>query len=148
MNPLSASGRAKKIDGVSLKYDLFNNMIHHGSDTYAYNAQNQRIRKTENGKTKYYINNGLQTLAEYDDNNILLDNYVYSIDGIVAKVDLSGKYVWFYKDHLGSTRALSESSFQRDYYPFGDDMNDVGDETDFHFTGKEFDFHTKLYCFL
>jgi len=52
-------------------------------------------------------------------------------------------YYFFYQDHLGSTRQLSQSDMQRDYRPYGEVVTAAGnDETAYQFSGKEKDLAT------
>ena len=122
-------------------------MKSHGSNAYTYDASGQRIRKTENGVKTHYIKNGTQTLAEYDSTGDLAAEYIHGLNGMIAKLDPSEGLRFFYTDHLGSTRELGSTIFQRDYYPFGETMVSAGDETDYQFTGKELDNNTGLYYF-
>ncbi|MHA1233322.1 MAG: hypothetical protein ACTSPQ_22085, partial [Candidatus Helarchaeota archaeon] len=53
-------GRVEKINtSTYLTYDIFNNMTGYGSFTYQYDADNNRVKKVENGETTYYVRSGL-----------------------------------------------------------------------------------------
>ncbi len=111
------------------------------------NGFNQRIRKTEGGIKTFYIRDNMNVLAEYDGSGNLTANYVYGIDGIVAKVIPSVGTKYFYKDHLGSTRQVNteqgNTAQQIRYYPYGGISQMSGSETDYLFTGKENDGHAE-----
>jgi RHS repeat-associated protein len=98
-----------------------------------------------------YITNGLNVYAEYDQTNTCTGEYVYGLNGMVTKLIPSKGYVWFIKDHLGSTRqiidSVSTNSMKRDYYPFGENQTAAGDSIQFQFTGKELDNKSGLYYF-
>ncbi len=137
-----AAGRVTTLNSKTLSYDILNNMKSYGSDSYVYDDANQRIRKTENSVKTFYIRDNMNVLAEYDGSGNLTANYVYGIDGIVAKVIPSVGTKYFYKDHLGSTRQV-DTAQQIRYYPYGGISQMSGSETDYLFTGKENDGHTE-----
>ena len=144
-------GRVDGIGAASLDYDIFNNMTNYNSNIYLYDDQNRRIKKTENNETTFYINNGLQILAEYDGEDNHLADYIYGVDGIVAKFDPDEGMYFYCKDHLGSTRCLANKNTytiqENNYYPFGESLQETGVETSYKFTGKELDSGTGLYYF-
>ena len=147
-----AAGRAESVNSTAIGYDLFSNMRSYGSDSYVYDANSQRMRKTENGDKTYYISSGLQVMAEFDGGaSAPKAEYIYGIDGLVAKIDPQGRYDWYFKDHLGSTRQMYDIDMNvvlsRDYYPYGEDMSVSGSETNYLFSGKEKDGGTDLYYF-
>jgi hypothetical protein len=74
-----ASGRMTSRGGATLAYDFQSKMTGYSSETYRYNAANQRIVKTEAGETTYYINEGVNTLAEYASTGLLAE-YIYGAD--------------------------------------------------------------------
>ncbi|MCK5148278.1 DNRLRE domain-containing protein [bacterium] len=143
-----ASGRVISRDGSSLNYDIFGNMRSHGNDEYSYNVSGQRIKKVENGETRYYVKGGMATLAEYDGSGMLETEYIQGVGGLLAIADHNNNELqYFIKDHLGSTCKVEPSAFLRDYYPFGESITSAGDETSYQFTGKELDNGTGLYYF-
>ncbi|MCJ7812961.1 hypothetical protein MUP95_06570 [bacterium] len=71
-------------------------MKSYGSDSYTYDDASQRIRKTENSVKTFYIRDNLNVLAEYDSSGNLTADYIYGIDGIVAKVKPGVDTKWFY----------------------------------------------------
>ena len=151
------SGRMSTLSGASLEYDMRNNLRNYPPvGYYRYNADNQRIMQIENGLqslTTYYVKSGGTTLAEYDYNDNNTAEYIYGLDGIIAKYNASTHtYYWFYKDNLGSTRQVGPASGTlysktqyTDYYPFGEEYTSSGTETDYRFTGKEKDNTGLLY---
>ncbi len=153
-----STGRVTEIDtgaaNVTLTYDIFNNMTAFGAtETYTYDAANQRLRKNENGDSTYYFTNGLEVLAEYDENDDLQSEHIYGLGRMLAKFDPAVGHKFFYSDHLGSTRLVGGSSedstdMRRDYFPYGEELTTAGnDDTPFTFTGKELDSRTGLHYF-
>ncbi len=139
-----ANGSVDSIDGTSLSYDIFRNMTSYGNDHYSYDDTNGRIKKIENSETRYYISNNGATLSEYGENDSLEAEYIYGPSGMVAKLRPDFGYIWYYKDHLGSTRQMSEGNMERDYYPFGESKVASGDESAYQYSGKERDANTGL----
>jgi RHS repeat-associated protein len=57
-------------------------------------------------------------------------------------------YRFVYQDHIGSTRQLSRSDMQRDYYPFGQTLNAAGDDlTSMQFSQKQVAPDSTIYYF-
>jgi len=119
-------------------------MTSYGNDHYSYDDTNGRIKKIENSETRYYISNNGATLSEYGENDSLEAEYIYGPSGMVAKLRPDFGYIWYYKDHLGSTRQMSEGNMERDYYPFGESKVASGDESAYQYSGKERDANTGL----
>jgi RHS repeat-associated protein len=143
-----AIGRVDTLGGTDVGYDLFNNMTCFGSNTYAYDAFGQRIRKSENGDSTYYITSGMQILSEYNSDDELMSEYIYANGRRICAYQPDQGYLWYYTDHLGSTRRLDGSDMRRDYYPFGAIYHAEGDDdSDYLFTGKELDEGNGLYYF-
>jgi RHS repeat-associated protein len=148
------AGRMNKINGtIDIEYDIFNNMIDYDGHTYTYDAENQRLRKTESGVSKYYIANNNQVLAEYDKNDLLEAEYFHANGRLLACYHPDDEFSIFYTDHLGSTRRLddynsSQNNMRRDYFPYGEATLVSGSDTvGYQFTGKELDKATDLYYF-
>jgi len=140
-------GRVRQKDTEVLQYGVFNNMTGYGSFTYQYDAENNRVKKVENGVTTYYLRSSLNVLAEYDGNWNVKSEYLYGVSGMVAQMDADGRESCFLKDWLGNTRQLSGANLRRDYFPFGDHYIASGDGTSYLFTGKELDEGTGLSYF-
>jgi YD repeat-containing protein len=104
-----AAGRVDQINSTALGYDFRNNMVSYGSNTYTYDALGQRIRKTESGTSKYYVTSGQQVLAEYSANSEPDAEYIHALGRMIAKYDPNQGYLWFYVDHLNSTRLMDGS---------------------------------------
>ena len=134
----------------NLSYDIFNDMTGYGTNSYSYDSFNQRVYKNENSVDTYYLTSGPNILAEYDDSDDLLAEYIYSGGQRIAKVDPGQGHLWFQTDHLGSTRMVDGqgTDMERDYYPYGNIHTSGGnDETAYQFSGKELDNGIGLYYF-
>ncbi len=103
------AGYLTSLGGTTLTWDCLGNLTAHGSDTYSYDADNLRIKKTESSTTTYYIRNGLQELAEYGSGNELLAEYIYGNGRKMVKHDPERGYLWIFTDPLGSTPLTSSS---------------------------------------
>ena len=71
----------------------------------------------------------------------------------MVKYDPERGYLWFFTDHLGSTRLItgndtSDVEQRRDYKPFGNTQTSSGNnESAYQFTQKELDSNTGLTYF-
>lgn len=98
---------------------------------------------------RYYVSNGGNTFAEYDENNALQCKYIYLNGKHLAKIEGANTY-YFYCDNLGTPKAITNSSgviVRKDnYYPFGEQYNYTGTYKNNHkFTGKERDWSSLDY---
>ncbi|MCA9733976.1 MAG: RHS repeat-associated core domain-containing protein [Deferribacteres bacterium] len=142
-----AKGRTTSIAGSTLEYDIFDNMIGYGYNTYAYDAENRRVKKVEGGNEVYYYGNGLQDLAVYHEQEPAKDfSNIYGLGRLLAQVDVNYQLSYFFSDHLSSTRAMgtadgTDVSFKRDYHPYGEPISAAAGQNDqsYQFTGKEKD---------
>lgn len=100
----------------------------------------QRLSKTESGVSQYYITSGPTILAEYANDSGPTAEYIYALGRMVAKFDPGKGHLFYYVDHLNSTRLLDggTTTLRRDYYPFGNDYYAAGNETAYQFTQKGF----------
>lgn len=97
----------------SYAYDLKNNMklvnTTTGTGTYTFNALNQRVTKTVNGITTYFVyNENHQLIGEYDGNNNLVAEHVYFGLRPVGVYKNSQMYT-VHTDYLGTPRIITDS---------------------------------------
>ncbi len=80
-------------------------------------------------------------LAEYDDGDNLLAEYVYANGQRVAKLTSGSGTAIYLNDHLGSARVLYGTGWSANYYPFGEVASQTGSDSDtrYDFTGQERD---------
>jgi RHS repeat-associated protein len=146
-------GRVTSLSGTTIAYDYLDNMTGYGSNTYTYDAQGQRLRKIENSDSTYYITSGPEILAEYSGRNKLKAEYVYALGQMICKYDPGQGHLWYYTDHLNSTRRLDgtdegSGDLRRDYSPYGEELVAAGTAaTNYQFSQKEFDSGIGLYYF-
>lgn len=123
-----ASGRLINIDfddvsendnDVDLYYDIFNNMTQYvGSPvnlnySYVYDANNQRIRKTDMEGTRYYIKSETQTIAEYTGNNLLEAEYIYAGSRLIAKLPTKDEVNLLPCNLLAQSAGCDDGNFAR-----------------------------------
>jgi hypothetical protein len=104
--------------------------------TYTYDADGQRVKKVEDGKTTVYIGN----LYEKNVTDNAVTTYYYAGGQRVAQRQ-AGVVAYFVGDNVGSTSLTTSSSGtevgRQKYYPFGAPRVQSGTlKTDFRFTGQ------------
>ncbi|MDD5703238.1 MAG: RHS repeat-associated core domain-containing protein [Dehalococcoidales bacterium] len=105
-----------------------------------------KVDKT--GITRYITSSG-KVLSEYDGDDNLKYNYIYSNGKKLARKNSAGIVTYIHNDYLGSVRAISNNVdsvvWNRDFYPFGEEINASGAGNEYKFTGKEWDEESGLY---
>jgi RHS repeat-associated protein len=165
-----------QIIGTNFGYDLAGNMTGDGTGyTYTFDAENRltkangmsggpwnytydadglRVEKT-NGSTGtlYWRSIFGDTLAESDlaasKTNGNYHEYVYFTGRKIARVDGSGGVFFYYADHVGTTRTITDSSghmcYDADFTPYGQEMVHTNNcPQNYKFTGYERDPETGL----
>ena len=117
---------------------------------YVYDGDGKRLQKTENSITTTYIYSGINPV--YEVNSTGSACYVYGPTGLLAKrtmIDQESHTYYYHKDHLGSTRSVTDSSKNiiaaSTYHPFGETEVEEGSER-YLYNGKERD-ETGLYYY-
>jgi len=147
-----AAGNMTSYPGYgSYTYDAENRMLTAGGVTYTYHGDGKRVMKS-NG-TLYWHGGGPDTLLETDLAGTPLDEYVFFNGQRVARRTASGTVYYFFSDHLGSSRIVTDSAGtvveDSDFYPFGgervvtDTLNN-----NYKFTGQERDPESGLDYFI
>ncbi len=125
---------------------------------YKYDPFGRRIEKnvTANSTTTItrYLYDGLNILAEYDENNNLKTRYTHNliIDDPLA-MERNGNTYYYHKDALGSITAITDSVGQvvqtYEYDAFGNITNQLNPAfiQPFTFTGREYDEESGLYFY-
>ncbi len=136
---------------LTYTYDAENRMTATAGVSYSYDGDGRRVMKS-NGKL-YWNGTGSDALAETDlaGNNAM--DYVFFGGKRIARRDASGAVFYYFADHLGSSRVVTNSSGgiveDSDYYPFGGERVVVNnDPNPYKFTGKERDTETNLDYFV
>src|SRR5450432_256565 len=132
-------------DGLTLTYDPENRIQGAGGYTYTYDADGNRVKKT-NGSTGtiyWYMTPGI--VAESDLSGTLKSEYVFFDGERVARRDLpAGAVAYYFSDHLKTASVITDSlgniKSESDYYPWGGELQFVNNDSNhYKFTGKERD---------
>ncbi len=133
-------------------YDPENRLQSTAGITYAYDANGQRVLKSNTSTgaaVKRYWSGGGNTVAEGDGAGNITSEYVYFGGTRVARVDLPGNSVHYYlSDHLGSTSMVTTATGgieeESDYSAFGTEYVATAGGNNYKFTGKERDSESGL----
>ena len=132
-----------------------------GEGAYTYDYLGRRIQVNNNGTITNYIYDGNRVIAEYDNADNLICEYVYgnSIDEVLFMMKDSNFYYYHY-DGLGSVRAITDSSeaiietYTYDVYGrptiYDATQTEITDSqfgNRYYFTGREFDKESGLYYY-
>ncbi len=144
-------------------YDGAGNLTNDASYTYTYNAENEIT--SANGVTYTYDGNGIRVkksngtlywraiggsvIAETNLSGTNVNEYVFFGGRRVARRDSGGSLYYYQVDHLGSTRAITNSSgtpcYDADYTPFGQELAHTNScAQNYKFAGYERDSETGL----
>lgn len=161
-NVFDANQRQMQFNGVSFAYDENGNLINDGVRTFEWNARNELVRVSEGGRSvaeyQYdalgrrvrkvegvgsieYLYDGLSAIQEISagTRNVILTGP--GIDQRFAR-DTNGVRAYYLTDHLGSTKALVDSSgeilVRYDGDPYGG-AEASGYDNPYQFTGRELD---------
>jgi len=107
-------------NGYEYEYDYENRLIEitKGETTiaeYEYDALGRRIEKTDsvaNETTRYYYDNDWRVLAEYDDNDTQLRDFIYGnyIDEVLVMTDSNEDAYYYFHNHIYSSIALIDEN--------------------------------------
>jgi RHS repeat-associated protein len=147
--------KAKGNDTWDYNYDYANRLtkVEENDSTigeYVYDGDGKRLQKTENSITTTYIHSSINPM--YEENSTGSACYVYGPTGLITKrttINQHSHTYFYHKDHLGSTRSMTDSSKNiiaaSTYHPFGETEVEEGSEQ-YLFNGKEKD-STGLYYY-
>jgi RHS repeat-associated protein len=151
-----------RLTDTGFSYDASGNMLTDGTNTYTYDAENlltaagvtytydgdgDRVQKSS-GKL-YWYGAGSDALDETDGSGNLTDEYIFFGGKRIARRDSSSNVDYYFADHLGSARVITNSSGtildDSDFTPFGVEMShSSGSGNRYKFTGKERDSESGL----
>ena len=119
--------------------------------TYFYDGDGRRVRKS-NGKL-YWYGMSSDALVETDNAGASYTEFVFFGGKRIARRDNNAAVFYYFADHLGSSRVLTNSSGtvveDSDFYPFGGERVVVNnDPNPYKFTGKERDTESGLDYFI
>ncbi|HEX3085708.1 MAG TPA: RHS repeat-associated core domain-containing protein, partial [Pyrinomonadaceae bacterium] len=140
---------------LSYTFDQENRLTGAGGYTYTYDADGNRVRKSNgtlaaNGTLYWYMTPGV--VAETDLAGTLKSEYVFFDGERVARRDGAtgtGGVLYYFSDHLKTASVITDSAgvikAESDYYPWGGELQFVNnDSNDYKFTGKKRDLETGL----
>ncbi len=139
--------------GTNYTYDLENRISGAGGLTYTYDADGNRVEKSDGGNPPsgtlyWYMSLGI--VGESDLAGNLQSEYVFFDGERVARKDFPGKTVsYYFSDQLKTasviTDAIGTIKAESDYYPWGGELQFTNNDSNhYKFTGKERDAETGL----
>ena len=147
--------KTKGTDTWDYTYDYANKLtkVEENDSTigeYVYDGDGKRLQKTENSTTTTFMYSGINPM--YEENSTGSACYIYGPTGLITKrttIDQETNTYFYHKDHLGSTRLVTNSSKDiiatSTYHPFGETEVEEGSEK-YLYNGKEKD-STGLYYY-
>src|SRR2546422_676462 len=106
-------------------YDELNRLTSTAGVSYTYDGDGKRVKKS-NG-TLYWNDLSGTPLAETDHSGNTTNEYIFFAGGRIARRDGSGHVSYYFGDHLGSSRGITQSDgtlcYDADFYPFGGELN-------------------------
>lgn len=144
-----AAGNMTNDGSHQYQYDAENRLVTvDGSIVYAYDGDGKRVKKSSG--TLYWTGAGSDPLVETDLSGNVESEYIFFNGKRIARIDSSGNVFYYFADHLGTSRVITDSAggvcYDADSYPYGTEQNVYRDICPQHykFTGKERDAETGL----
>jgi len=150
------------LNSTTYSYDEMGNIIDDGIHTYsydarnrlegvddnvhyAYNGSNERVSKTVDGVTTYFIYDGHKLIGEYDGDGKVLREYIYLEDTPIAMVS-EGKTYYIYADHLDTPRRITDEKhailWRWESSPYGENTPTGSLTFNLRFPGQYYDAET------
>jgi RHS repeat-associated protein len=135
-------------DGVggAFAWNAENRLTSTAGVNYTYHGDGQRVKKS-NG-TLYWFRVAGEVLAETALSGDNLREFIYFAGRRIARRDEGGAVYYFFADHLGTPRAVTDPTGtvvgRHDYDPFGVEMTPWSDGETHKFTGLERDAESSL----
>jgi RHS repeat-associated protein len=135
-------------DHVTPTYDQENRLTGANGYAYIYDADGNRVHKS-NGSTGtlyWYMTPGI--VGESDLSGNLTDEYIFFDGERVARKSTNGVFYYF-SDHLKTASVITDAAgiikSESDFYPWGGELQFVNNDSNhYKFTGKERDSETQL----
>jgi RHS repeat-associated protein len=114
-----------------------------GANVYGYDGDGKRVKKTENGATTYYVYSSKlgQSVMEVTANSVQRA-YVDMGGQIVAMQATDGQFYWLHVNHLGSSRAMTDSSgnlaYKGQFDPYGASLTEWSNSGNTNLNTKKF----------
>jgi RHS repeat-associated protein len=136
--------------GLYYTYDQENRITGAAGYTYTYDADGNRVKKSNGsaGTLYWYMTPGI--VAESDLSGNLSSEYVFFDGERVARKDFPGGAVsYYFSDHLKTTDIVTDAQGsiknESDFYPWGGELQfSANDSNHYKFTGKERDSESGL----
>ena len=131
--------------GANYSFDPENRINGANGYTYIYDADGNRVEKSNGSTGTIYWYMLLGVVAESDLGGNLKSEYVFFNGEHVARKDFPGNAVsYYFSDHLRSAAVVTDSlgniKEDEDYYPWGGELQFVNNDSNhYKFTGKERD---------
>jgi RHS repeat-associated protein len=130
-------------------YDQENRLTGAAGFAYTYDADGNRVRKSNSSSTGtlyWYMTPGI--VGESDLSGNLTDEYIFFDGERVARKSTNGVFYYF-SDHLKTASVITDAAgvikAESDYYPWGGELQFVANDSNhYKFTGKERDGETQL----
>ncbi len=132
--------------GQSYSYDGANRLKEvgtGGANVYGYDGDGKRVKKTESGVTTYYVYSSKlgQSVMEVTASSVQRA-YVDLGGQIVAMQATDGQFYWLHVNHLGSSRALTDSSgnlaYKGQFDPYGASLTEWSNSGNMNLNSKKF----------
>jgi len=143
-----AAGNMTSVPGIATyTYNAENQLVTTAGVTYAYDGDGKRVSKST-GKL-YWFGMGSDPITESDASGNITNEYVFFGGKRIAKRDSSGNVDYYFADHLGTARVVTNSAGtvldDSDFYPFGGERAySSGSGNNYKFTSKERDSESGL----
>jgi RHS repeat-associated protein len=113
---------------------------------YSYDGDGKRVKKSTG--TLYWYGGGSDVLLETDLSGGLQNEYIFFGGKRVARRDATGTVYYYFADHLGSSRVITNATgtvcYEADFYPYGGERAVTTTcSQNYKFTGKERDTETQ-----
>jgi RHS repeat-associated protein len=108
-----AAGNLTSSGGATFAYDGAGRMasVNGGaSGQYGYDGDSARVKKVEGGQTTYYVRSSRGGVAFEVTGTVVQQAYVYAGGKLIAQQSSDGQFYWWHQNHLGSTRAMTNTS--------------------------------------
>lgn len=145
-----AAGNVTANGTAHYTFDPENRLASAGGMTYTYDADGNRVEKSNGSTGTLYWYGSPGVIAQSDLNGNIQHEYVFFNGKRVARLDQPGNSLHYYlSDHLGSTSMVVSSlgaiEEESDYSPFGTEYVVTGSDSNrYKFTGKERDSESGL----
>jgi RHS repeat-associated protein len=110
---------------------------------YGYDGDGKRVKKTENGATTYYVYSSKlgQSVMEVTANSVQRA-YVYGGGKLVAMQATDGQFYWLHTNHLGNSRAMTDTSgnliYKGQFDPYGTTLTEWSGSGNTNLNSKKF----------